>query len=61
MVLKLLTMGRFSLTDEEVLKMYEDMLEYFGELPNPEQEPRRFAHYVKVYKYYNARNEEATE
>ena len=43
------------MTDEEVLKMYEDMLEYFGELPNPEHEPIRFRHYVKVYRYYKER------
>ena len=54
-------MGRFTLTDEEVLKMYDDMLEYFGELPNPEHEPRRFAHYVKVYKYYNADKRTSSE
>lgn len=41
------------MTDEEVIKMYESMLEYFGELPDPEHEPIRFAHYVKVYRYYN--------
>lgn len=45
------------MTDEEVLKMYEDMLEYFGELPNPEHEPRRFAHCVKVYRYYKERKD----
>ena len=48
------------MTDEEVLKMYEDMLEYFGELPNPEHEPRRFAHYVKVYKYYKEKYKSST-
>jgi hypothetical protein len=42
-------------TDEEVLKMYEEMVEYFGELPNPEQEPIRFAYYVKLFRYYKER------
>lgn len=42
------------MTDEEVLKIYEEMLEIFGDdLPNPEQEPIRFAHFVKVYKHYH--------
>lgn len=41
------------MTDEQVLAKYEKMLEYFGELPDPEHEPRRFAHFVKVYDYYN--------
>lgn len=42
------------MTDEEVLKIYEKMLEIFGDdLPNPEQEPIRFAHFVKVYKHYH--------
>ena len=40
------------MTDEEIIKMYNDMLEYFGQLPNPEQEPIRFAYYVKMYRYY---------
>jgi hypothetical protein len=42
-----------SVTDEQVLAKYEKMLEYFGELPDPEHEPIRFAHCVKVYDYYN--------
>lgn len=42
------------MTDEEVLKIYEEMLKIFGDdLPNPEQEPIRFAHFVKVYKHYH--------
>lgn len=49
------------MTDEEVLRMYDAMLEYFGELPNPEQEPKRFAHYVKMYRYYKAREDYARQ
>lgn len=41
------------MTDEQALEMYAKMEEYFGELPDPEHEPIRFAHCVKVYKYYN--------
>jgi len=42
-------------TDEEVIAMYDAMLEHFGSLPDPVHEPIRFAHYVKVYKYYMER------
>ena len=45
------------MTDEEALKKYNDMLEHFGTLPNPEHEPRQFAHYVKLYNYYNERKQ----
>ena len=43
------------MTEEEVLKQYNEMVEMFGELPNFEQEPRRFAYYVKLYRYYKER------
>ena len=43
------------MTDEEIIKMYEEMVEYFGTLPNPEHEPRRFAYFVKIFKYYKSR------
>ena len=43
------------MSDEEVLKMYDDMVEHFGELPNPDHEPIRFAYYVRLYKYYKER------
>ena len=42
------------MTDEEALQFYNDMLEFFGSLPNHEHEPIRFKHYVKVYKYYKS-------
>jgi hypothetical protein len=48
-------------TDEEALEMYAKMEIYFGQLPNPEQEPIRFAHYVKIYKYYNKPLDEIPE
>ena len=34
------------------------MLEWFGELPDPDHEPIRFAYYVKLYNYYKMRKEE---
>jgi len=44
------------MTDQEVEKMYNDMLEHFsGEMPCFEHEPIRFAAYVKMYKYYKER------
>ena len=43
------------MTDDEVMKMYEEMLEYFGQLPHPEHEPIRFAYYVKLFRYYKER------
>jgi hypothetical protein len=45
-------------TDKEAMNFYEEMEQFFGELPNFEHHPRQFAHCVKVYKYYKARNEQ---
>lgn len=46
------------MTDEEIRKAYEEMLEIWGEnLPNPEHEPIRFAYYVRMYRYYKERKE----
>lgn len=43
------------MTDEEANKILEDLLEFYdNDLPNPDQEPIRFAHYIKLYKYYRA-------
>lgn len=48
------------MTDEEALEFYQKLQEYFGDkLPNFEQEPRQFAYYVKLYRYYNERKVEA--
>jgi hypothetical protein len=35
----------------------EDFIKFFGieNLPNPEHEPRRFAYYVRLYRYYKSR------
>lgn len=47
------------MTDEEALRFWEELVEHFGDyLPNPEHEPRRFAHCVKLLKYYKARRDE---
>lgn len=46
------------MSEEEILKFVEDMEEFFGHLPHPEHEPIRFAHYIKLYKYYLERQGE---
>lgn len=46
------------MTDEEVLEKYKAMEEYFGILPNFEQEPKRFAYYVRLFNYYLERRDE---
>lgn len=44
------------MTDDELEKILKEMQEMFSQpLPNPEQEPRRFAYYVKLYQYYKGR------
>ena len=43
------------MTDEELERVLDEMREFFGELPNPEHEPIRFAYYVKLWKYYKGR------
>jgi hypothetical protein len=46
------------MTDEELQEKVNALIEMFGgDLPNPEQEPRRFAYYVKLFKFYTERNE----
>ena len=44
------------MTKEELDKMLDDMYAHYGELPSPEHEPKRFAYYVKMFKYYLRRN-----
>lgn len=40
------------MTDEEVLKLYDEMVEMYGDkLPNPEHEPRQFQYYIKLFLY----------
>lgn len=41
------------MTETEVQEKYNRMVGIFGtNLPDPEQEPIRFAYYVKLFKYY---------
>lgn len=44
------------MTDDEVSVVVEEMERMFGALPSPVHEPIRFAHYVKLYKFYIERN-----
>jgi len=42
------------MTDQEILYHLNRMIEIYGDdLPNPEQEPKRFAYYVKLYRKYH--------
>ena len=41
------------MTDQEAELFYEKILNYFGYLPHFEREPKRFAYYVRLYKYLN--------
>jgi hypothetical protein len=44
------------MTEEEVKIVVEEMERMLGTLPDPIHEPIRFAHYVKLYRYYIERN-----
>lgn len=40
------------MTEDELKKILEDMLEMFGDkLPNPEHYPKIFEYYVKLYQH----------
>jgi len=44
------------MSDEEVLKFYEELMEFYGDkLANFEHYPRMFAYQVKLYRYYKNR------
>ena len=45
------------MSDEEALKLYDAMLEHFGELPNFEHHPLQFANCVRMYRYWNEQND----
>lgn len=41
------------MTDEEIIKLYEELVEFYGDrLVNFEHYPRQFAMQVKLFKYY---------
>lgn len=39
------------MTDAQIERIYDAMIAVWEVLPNPEQEPRRFEYYVKLFKY----------
>jgi hypothetical protein len=44
------------MTDDEVLKFYNELVEYYGDkLPNFEHYPKQFEMCVKLYRYYKER------
>lgn len=43
------------MTEKEIKDFYKEMIDYFKVLPSPEKEPKRFAYYVKIFKYYKMR------
>jgi hypothetical protein len=48
------------MTDEQALEFYNELKEHFGDkLPNFEHYPRQFAYYVRLYRYYKTRSNEA--
>lgn len=45
------------MTNQEVIDYYNKLQEHYGDkLANPEQEPRRFEWQVRIYRYYQERN-----
>jgi hypothetical protein len=41
------------MTDEEALKFYEELEDYYGDkLPNFEHYPKQFTQCVKLFRYY---------
>lgn len=40
------------ITDAEIEAVLREMLEMFGKLPDPEQYPRQFDYYLRMYQFY---------
>ena len=44
------------MTDTEIMQFYQELVEHYGDdLANFEHEPRRFAHQIKLYRYYKSK------
>lgn len=43
------------MTNDEIVRLWNEMIECFGSLPSPIHEPQQFAYYVKLFKYYKSR------
>jgi hypothetical protein len=49
------------MTDDEVLKLYDEMVEHFGDtLANFEHHPKQFQNQIKMYRYYKEQNENSS-
>lgn len=47
------------MTDEEIIKFYDELVEFYGaKLANFEHYPRIFASQVKFYRYYKEKSNE---
>lgn len=47
------------MTDEEALKFYEELVEWYGDkLANFEHYPKQFQSQVNIYKYYKSKQNE---
>jgi hypothetical protein len=40
---------------EDLEKIADEMEAWFGNLPSPEHEPKRFKYYIKLYKYLKSK------
>lgn len=44
--------------EAHIIRLYEEMVKEFGDsLPNLEQEPLRFAYYVRLFKYIKSKQQ----
>jgi hypothetical protein len=41
------------MTDDELIYHYNRMVEIYGTLPDLDQEPKRFAYFVRLYRKYH--------
>jgi hypothetical protein len=44
------------MSEAELQTMIDEMFEMFGQLPNPDQEPRRFKYYIQLYLHVKSRS-----
>ena len=45
-------MKMHNINDAEIEAVLREMLEMFGKLPDPEQYPRQFDYYLRMYQFY---------
>lgn len=49
------------MTNEEFESLKNDFMNFFDDIPNPEQEPLRFEYYMKLYKYCKSQENKQNE